>query len=326
MRKVYEPDEELWEEICLLLERGRSFHDIFRILKTKKNERVLDYLEYSFVRGESLENIVSKMKGKIPEYLRFFLKFMTAKESLRLSLSFSKFEKKMREKIIKIFMYPAFLVLMSLTVLFVFSFFILPEFESFAGPGSRDAFTAVFFLVIRILALSLSAGGVSAVCMMILRKRNYPLFRAVLSKTPVRRLIRTADTYLFSKMAAELFKKGIPGAKIFGLLGDIKGHPETVYLAKRAHEQLMRGIPFSDVLKDPAFDDLFSRMTLIGYESGTFVQSLEHYLVITEVKIAKMTQRLSVIVQIAAYVFLGITVLIVYRAMMMPLDMINDIS
>ncbi|MEG0824104.1 MAG: type II secretion protein F, partial [Erysipelotrichaceae bacterium] len=71
--------------------------------------------------------------------------------------------------------------------------------------------------------------------------------------------------------------------------------------------------------------DQFKKLCVIGIQASSFNDILKEYLVLQMNLWNKKIKRISVFIQIVAYSFVGIMVILMYQVMLLPLNMIEEL-
>ena len=311
-----------------LLEENRPLEEIFNILGQDGNEETIDYLYENLRKGMSLENVLKGLNGKIPQQLVFFLRFLPFAQAIKLALELTKFEKSLKNRLSSILVYPLSLAAMAFGVLFLFTYFVLPSIlATFDGLNVENKLLVSLIDSMNIICyLILGLTLLISFIYLILKAKNKILdlwlflHRFGLDKTNKRYV-----SYIFARYWQELLKRGLSTKQALEVLVKFQSKPEISFLASQFIQSFSARKDFKKTVGNSYLDSRFVIISQIGYEVNSFPQALNEYCGLVEKWIDNKLHQLSIIVQIIAYGFIGIIVIMVYQAMMMPLSLLETI-
>ena len=311
-----------------LLDENRPLEEILKILSQDGNEETIDYLYQNLRKGQTLEKVLQGMSGKIPQQLIFFLHFLPFAQAIKLSLELTKFEKSLKNRLSSILVYPLSLAAMAFGVLFLFTYFVLPSIlATFEGLNMENELLVTLIGIMNIICyLILGLTLLIGITYLILKAKNKVLdlwlflHRFNLDKTNKRYV-----SYIFARYWQELLKRGLSTKQALEVLVKFQSKPEISFLASQFIQSFSSGKDFKKTVENYYLDSRFIIISQMGYEVNSFPQALNEYCGLVEKWIDNKLHQVSVLVQIFAYGFIGIIVIMVYQAMMMPLSLLETI-
>ena len=311
-----------WRTIETLLHQNRPFADCLSLVRNNSNEYTVDCILEMLDNGESLEKIVQSLnKDKVGRQLQFYISFIPFSEALTTSLDIVYFENEMKKRLLKVLLYPSFLIIFSTLILFLFSYLILPSLVSMLDIQDMSLLVMVsimnrilllFYLIISILIIFY---------LFFYFKGELIQLWKILHALHLDVLLQKYVSYVFSQYLFVLLSHGVSTKRSMEVLKGFNDKPFIQFVAVSLHEQLLAGDSFDEVIHNQYLDDVFCMICNLGYQTNSFMQSLKEYKDVIEMWLEETIKKVSVIVQFVAYGFIGVLVVVVYQIMLLPLSL-----
>ena len=320
-----------------ILEAGVAMKEALVMLEEQtENKKLKKSIAQVLTSIEKGNTLADAMRGEGDIFPSMLISMVEAGESAgNLEMAFSRmaeqFEKdaKLRATIRKATVYPIILVLACIGVigvmlLYVIPIFIdmfkeidmeMPPFTMFVMGLSEWAGTHVYLIVAVIAALfagykayyRTEAGrkNIDAV------KRKLPLFGQLVVKSNCSRFARTASTLLAA---------GVPMVDCLDIVSRIVTNVHYAIAIQNAREEVMKGIPLSEPLRDAGiFPPIVYHMTGIGEETGNIEQMLHKLADYYDEEVEITTQTILAAMEPLIIVFMAVVVGSLVIASILPI-------
>ncbi|YAR63131.1 competence type IV pilus assembly protein ComGB [Bacillus cytotoxicus] len=341
-RKKWRLDEQvmLLKRLGDLLEKGYSLLQALEFLQfqlSSQKRLQLQHMTEELKNGQSLHDAFHQLMfhPDILSYLFYAQKHGDISFALRQGSLLLQRKNKHQKEMIKVLRYPIFLSVFLIGILAVFHFILLPQFEILYSSlrTSTTSFTDSIISFIQTLPYIIAGFFLTVLvgfCVYVFYLRKLPpvqrvniLLRIPLSKTF---LISTHSHYLSVQLSG-LLQGGLSVLEALTLMSKQRHHPFFQYEATRIEERLMAGEPLdSIIMKSGYYEADLSYVIAHGQKNGNLAAELGDY---SELMIEKMEgkmNRIFVVIQPLLFVCIGIIVVFMYLAMIMPMfQMMNSI-
>lgn len=320
-----------------ILEAGVAMKEALVMLEEQtENKKLKKSIAQVLTSIEKGNTLADAMRGEGDIFPSMLISMVEAGESAgNLEMAFSRmaeqFEKdaKLRATIRKATVYPIILVLACIGVigvmlLYVIPIFIdmfkeidmeMPPFTMFVMGLSEWAGTHIYLIVAVIAALfagykayyRTEAGrkNIDAV------KRKLPLFGQLVVKSNCSRFARTASTLLAA---------GVPMIDCLDIVSRIVTNVHYSIAIQNAREEVMKGIPLSEPLRDAGiFPPMVYHMTGIGEETGNIEQMLHKLADYYDEEVEITTQTILAAMEPLIIVFMAVVVGSLVIASILPI-------
>lgn len=317
-----------WRTLATLLNQQRPFEECLLLIETNQNQKMVAWMRYQLEQGISIEEIVSKLnKDAIALELRFYLQFLPFSYALQAAVDVVVFEKKIKQKLAKILFYPCGLILFSFLILFLFSTCIMPNIMTMFQEFDFSNHSLVLLLKMMnqslLLFFALVIGFVLWMAFYFVRHRVVDLW-LLFHRVHLDSFFQKYASYVFAQYLAALMKHGLSTRQSLVLLQDFKTKPLIAFLGRCLNEQFMKGESFEQALSNEFLDRQFCFICMLGYNTNTFLASLEEYQQLVELWLEKKLKRLSTMIQLVSYSCIGMIVIVVYQMMLLPLSVLEQ--
>lgn len=313
--------KEQYHYLSLLLEQGYTLLDCLHILQIENHD-----VKQALEQGVDIKQILTKGNyGKFYEHLSFFLNVQTVSQAIQGALEMERFEKGILQKLIKSSIYPTCILLFSYILLFFFTQMILPQMMmSFSSLHSSFLLLGVQWLHrLCIVVFSLICIGL----MFYMLLHFHHSLRLQIYKNIHTKLLLHKDhaSFLFAGYLLELQKHGISTKESIYFLKEVKKASFFSLMIDDILLQLENGRDFIETLnKSEYLNHRFQTMIPLGIYSSQIEKTLKLFLTQQQYSWECLRKRISLTIQIIAYVFVGILVVIVYQMMLIPLSMLEQ--
>lgn len=320
--KIFRFKQSEWLQFASLLKSGNNLLETLTIMKV---DSVL--VREEIENGEKLESLVLKgQRGKFYEHLSFFLTLTSLPEAIYSAYNMRFFEKTSVSRLKKKSAYPLFIFLMASGSIYMFNNFIIPQLlQGFNINESTSLFTIL--QIIHIISIILIACFIIGIIIFVIVAKNkkahlfvYMHFVSYLT------FFKEYISYYLSGYMKELRKQGISSQLSFQYMDTIREDTLLSYLCKDLKSQLLEGRDLEVIIQEnKRIDTNFKLHYGVGIHNGTLEDSLDSYLKSVEIKWDREISKVSTIIQVISYSFVGVLMVCVYQIMLIPLNMLNQL-
>lgn len=323
------------ETIAMLSKQGYAIQDVLSICRHVTKSKIIDSLEESLMRGETLRKSI--LQTNTPKHFReFFYFFSMQKEvsqaiidSLKICEKQSQIFMNVKKKI----MYPIFL----LVFLFFFSIFVtiflMPEVEILFQQFSIDPnlfFRTTFFVLrwlptIFVICFILGCSSV-VICYYVVKKQRFKYIDFIILKLPViSKYIKKYYSLKFAIYYQELLYSGYDTTRIINILAQQMMDTDIKMLVYEMQRELLKGKKLLQIIEEfDYFEDMLATYFLLLMENSNTKTALREYLDVNVKLIQVKIERVIKILVPSIYGFVITFVLLVYLCIILPMmDIIN---
>lgn len=306
-----------------LLATSLPLGNCLELLKTKRNEKLVDKIRNELHSGQLAEEIFKSYLPKgIKSYLLPLLRRMSFKDSLALGLMFEKRHLTLKKSFVSKVSYPCLLLVFAIVGLLAFDVFGLDSIISVLEMFNSDlGIYATFRIVYRIAVVMLFSLLVAIFLLVFYfsHKKRQVLAYLFISKHFPDSLIHILFCQEFISLFLICTRKGYKTKDTLELLKGLDNMPIIAFLAFHMDESLMAGNSLKDASIQPYFDTSLARFVKIGAYSLDYEEMLASYVELANKRIDKAVATTSLIVQIMVYAFIGILIAVVYQILFLPM-------
>lgn len=240
-----------------------------------------------------------------------------------------------KEKLFKLFQYPLFLLSLLVLMLAVLNTFVLPQFQDLhnsMGYKPKGAIAVLLFFLEWAPPtglITLPAAGVSYLFLYARYKRLSPKKKAdMLIKIPyIKTFFRLYFTKLFARESAQLLNSGFAVNEMLAVFEQQTIYPMLRSASKAINIQLMEGEALQEAISQiPWFDRKLAALVGHGGANGRLGEELLLYAEFCEELAEEKVKKLTSIIQPAVFLFIGIIIMSIYLAVMLPMfEMIGSV-
>ena len=136
-------------------------------------------------------------------------------------------------------------------------------------------------------------------------------------------LFKGYASYQYSQYMGLLIRRSVSTRRSLELMASIKGKPMMKFLARRINEGLEAGKEMADALKDSFLDEKFSSVCCLGLLTDSFEDALNTYDQLYEKRLKRNIRRCALFIQCIAYAGIGMVIVMIYSAMLMPMSALD---
>lgn len=316
------------EGIVSLMENGFSLQDAMEVLQDQKSKSVFMKIREHLQKGENVSDFFAMyLPGQYAGYFSGFIRFMPFTESLSLSMHILEKEKKNREKLIRGILYPLLLMLGMSAGIFVFNLIVLPKMLSLmegfhmetTGYAHVQSLLQIMTTVICLLVFS----GMIAAAYCLQKSRIKGTYRLVARKMPNSLLVQIASRD-FIRFFLECIERESSTYNALQALKTIEQKPLVGMIAAELDQALMAGKSFAEAVHCQYVEEKLEKFFRIAILSEDCAKMLQGYLDMCDTRLNQQIKRFSTIVQLCSYLIIGFVLIMVYRILMMPMSMLQQ--
>ncbi|WP_108670812.1 competence type IV pilus assembly protein ComGB [Peribacillus acanthi] len=321
-----------------LLEHGYSLPEAISFLSTQEKQEKKVRLENGLLmlkQGFSLLEMLEDLgfDRKLLTYVNYSEQYGNLPHALKEGGEFWKNRIKDLNRLKKVFLYPLFLVLFLLCILQIVNYVILPKFsvllDSLTTSVSPTLILLLSFIniatyfpyLIIIVFLTVTFLYKFWFCKLLPEKQR----RVIIAIPLYGQIQRLLDTYFLSGQLSSLLSGGLSILDCMELLQKESRQPFYKFIGEYAYARLLQGFELEQVFnQQPYFEQNFGSVIANGNKNGKLDKELFHYsqllIQIIEEKIALYIRFLQPIV----FTFIGVMVLVIYLAVLLPMFSIME--
>lgn len=252
-----------------------------------------------------------------PKYIKLYQK-ISISTLCKLIYSIETLHKHIKNTLLKAFSYPTLLYLMSFVTIITFKKMIIPSLVINQKELILYVFNGIYYIlsifivifILFIIALFIIINN--PIYFIILIERNYSFTT----------FIKDYYNLLFSLIFLHLYQEGIATQKLFAIIRNFESDYVKSCLAYVMSDQLESGMSITDSIKQSNLSEQYKNIFLTGIKSNQFYEIVSNYNEFYLMKMTQKMQRKGRIYITGAYLFLGVTVAIIYRILMIPISQI----
>lgn len=310
-------EEYQWEVIRILASQNRSVREILDLVQNPKNERMLDQVRYRLSEGDSLQEILRDSRDPVARGMSSYMDVLPAPEALAFALQGRRMAQRMRSRAVESLAYPAGMFLFAYGILTIFVTAVLPSLEMISESAVLGIMRGIWCGLTGTLLL----GGAAALALLIGRGKGRQRSSRKM-RLPFHRGLCTYLSWKLSLVLAEFQKYHLSTG---GMLQAMENSADNSLrkIAGEIRGRLEKGDSLMEALRRQDLDARFLFLAKTGMETGTFERSMREYAAMAEEEIRGMAKRGTGWMQACLYIGIGIVTVLVYQAMLSPLDMLE---
>ncbi|MEG2384082.1 MAG: type II secretion system F family protein [Erysipelotrichaceae bacterium] len=311
-----------WKSLSQLLDKGYPLIASLEMIDPD-NSKYKTELE----KGKSIEEVlIMNGKDKFYEHLQFFLQITSLSLAIQNAVSMSEFEKNLKTKLWKQTSYPIFIFIFAFLTLTVFAHFIIPQMISGFGV-SNNASSFLFILegikwfASLLIILVLMIIIYSFICLNKIELQH----QTILFLSKYISVFQDFIAYLLSGYLLELRKSGLSTKVCFLYLVKTKETSLLNYVSSSIKTQLESGLDLNYIIDHhPLLSRSFKSIYRIGSASNELDKACIDFMILQEQQWVIQIKHIALFIQCIAYTFVAILVVVVYRIMLLPLELLNE--
>ncbi|MDQ0218331.1 competence type IV pilus assembly protein ComGB [Peribacillus cavernae] len=316
-----------------LLENGYPLSHAIQFLKLQESKKKAAELTETLLRlreGNPLYSSLVYMKfhPQLISYIYYAESHGNLVQALKEGGSFWLKRTEDLERINKLLVYPIFLLVFVANIFYILQRVLLPKFQVLFQ--SMDAEPNIFLTIVLAVSRFLPALPVILLVLLVitlgLRKywflRLNPLKRRkILQRIPfLGRFLKLYDTHFFSSQLSGLLSGGLSINESIRLFSENNSQPFYQKLCLFIKKELTEGKSLEDIFQTvPFFEEHLSIIIANGQKYGTLDQELFHYSRYVLTKIEEKTSAATRIIQPVLFSVIGLLIVSIYLAILMPM-------
>ena len=317
------------EALSSLMDGGFAFKDALTVLETEKNKVYFDRMRRKLENGEELRSFI---KDYVPaawkKYLTDFLSFLTVNDSLLLAKTMVHKEREDKQQLLKGLLYP-FLLLTGISFgIVLFDKTVLPGMMSMLSSfGTADESALVLSGFVELFSWILFASVIlSAILLLIFLSdaRIVSTYRFLARRFSGTLLVQYASRQ-FAIFFLQCKARSMSTRESIALMKNLSSRPLVSFIASELDRVFLQGETFEHALDSVYIEPALARFFRISLYSENTEAMLEAYLSMCDQRTKRQIKRLTQIMQCVTSAAAGIVIVVVYRILMMPMSMLENL-
>lgn len=315
-KKSFNPSSEKINEIEIVLSYLKSnveFNDIKCFLAIKE---------------ETLKDYVFTLYQSHPEQFKQLTEIFSLQHCLQFSLNIIKFDKDLKQSLLKALTYPLILYSFMYGLMMFFIIILFPALNSILMLFDLDL-TLIFILqtILRSLfvILSLFNLGIIVTLFLLRKNENKKLFYLLIKTKRHLSLFKNIYTFQFSYYINELYKQGMSTKQALLLIKNASTSPTLMWLSTLVTYELEEGKPFEESIQLDIFDSQFISLLQLGSKTNQVLELLTTYLYSQRILILNQVSKAGNALKSFTYLFLGLLITVMYQILLAPMSLMGTL-
>ncbi len=231
------------------------------------------------------------------------------------------YQNNIKDKTIKLILYPLILLMILFFLLIIFDVYIIPGLVDVMIIFNNNLQLITFFsyfvrfiIIVYVLIM---------ICFWMLvyriKKRPYSFYLQALNRGYFK-LVVEHYSMQFASYYLILLKQGINTKQCFTLLSKIKDNKILLSITKQCIENFQQGEDMVFTINQLPFDKTLKKFLLTGYTTGTTQILLDEYINLADKRFFLQLGKWVKTLQFVIYVIIGIFVITLYRILLLPME------
>ena len=231
------------------------------------------------------------------------------------------YQNNIKDKTIKLIIYPLILLIILFFLLIIFDVYIIPGLVDvmIVFNNSLQLITLFSYFVRFIIIIY----ALIIICFLLLvyqiKKRPYIFYLKALDRG-VFKLIIEHFSIQFASYYLILLKQGINTKQTFTLLSKIKDNKILLSITKQCIDNFLKGEDMVFTINQLPVDKTLKKFLLTGYATGTTQILLDEYINLADKRLFLHLGKWVKTLQFVIYVIIGIFVITLYRILLLPME------
>ena len=314
--------------ITALMNNGFSLPQTLSILDDRSCHTLFEEIRGRLEKGEAVSDFLIEYTPAVyGRYLSGFLMYLPFYNALSLSMEIADSDDRSQNELLKGLLYPVLMMAGMLMASAVFSLTILPAMISLLeGFHLQDQSYAIMKKAIPLTAVTvLIIFGIAVIITFIAtRKRHIVasyrfLLRFFRDSLPVQIASRN-----FTRFFLECVRQKLSTIQCMDILMQLPNRPVVSYIAASLDASMRQGESLEEAADTALLESSLSRFMKTAVYSSDCERMLEGYLEMTRVRTETQIRRFSRTVQFVSYLMIGIMIVLMYRLLLMPVNMMQQ--
>lgn len=234
-----------------------------------------------------------------------------------------KLKKDLLTKLLKSFIYPLILFFSAFITLIMFKYSILPLFQSVNNNESFLIVNIVFYISLVIIFISLISITLSV--FVFNNPTYYLMFYLRFYKFRIFKLIEYYYIVILSHLLITFDNQGLSTYQTFVLINKFKGNTVIANLAYFVSADLEAGSGLEKSIKNMQINPKLKNVIILGMQTNKYNLLLNQFQNKTLNDIYNEIDKISKLLLITSYIYIGIVVLLLYKILSIPLSIIDTL-
>ncbi len=234
------------------------------------------------------------------------------------------YQNKVKDKTIKLIIYPLVLLIVLLFLLVIFDLYIIPGLKQVMLVFNNNLnLISIFSYFVRMI-ITIYIMFIIGFCLLIYQINKNPYdFYLMIYKKGYGKLIIDHFSMQFASYYLMLLKQGVNTKQCFTLLSTIKDNKILISISKQCIDNFQKGEEMSNIINQLPFDKTLKKFLLTGYATGTTQSLLDEYLELANKRFFLHLGKYVKTLQIVIYVIIAIFVITLYRILLLPMQSLS---
>lgn len=231
------------------------------------------------------------------------------------------YQNAIKDKTIKLIIYPLVLLIILFFLLVTFDLYIIPGLVEVMLVFNNDLNLIWIFSYFVRLIIIIYILVILGICLLIyqVKRRAFDLYLMMFKKGYIK-LIIDHFSMQFASYYLMLLKQGINTKQCFTILSTIKDNKILLPISKQCIDYFQKGEDMSYIINQLPFDKTLKKFLLTGYATGTTQLLLDEYLELADKRFFLHLGKYVKTLQLLTYVIIGIFVITLYRILLLPMQ------
>lgn len=315
-KKSFNPSSEKINEIEIVLSYLKS------------NIEFNDIKSFLAIKEETLKDYVFTLYQNHPEQFKQLTEIFSLQHCLQFSLNIIKFDKDLKQSLLKALTYPLILYSFMYGLMMFFIIILFPALNSILMLFDLDL-TLIFILqtILRSLfvILSLFNLGIIVTLLLLRKNENKKLFYLLIKTKRHLSLFKNIYTFQFSYYINELYKQGMSTKQALLLIKNASTSPTLMWLSTLVTYELEEGKPFEESIQLDIFDSQFISLLQLGSKTNQVLELLTTYLYSQRILILNQVSKAGNALKSFTYLFLGLLITVMYQILLAPMSLMGTL-
>ncbi len=308
-----------------MLKSGIDINNALKIMKIDKE--FLNIIDLNFKNGIEIDEfILNNSDWRIKKYLLIFSKFLSFNKSLDFAIKIYDKKKKIKELFLKNTAYPIFLIFTILLFIYIFNNLFFDNISTMIYEISNININYLKFYLDLIFNIILIILLIMLIVLELFVNKKYSVFYyQKICNIFNKNFIKTYSTYNFMIYYLECLKQGLSNKETINILMTIKGETIVNLIAKNLDDNLILGKNYLNSFQTKLIDKRLCDFINISIYSKNNLDVIASFLNLCENEFNKKLIKISVFLQAFAYMLVFICVYLVYKVLLIPLNIIGGL-
>jgi type II secretory pathway component PulF len=317
-------------DLLTLMNSGLSFQESMTMLNEGKRSPVWEEIRKHLINGEETGSFMSQyLRKEQAFYFRCFASFLPFQESLSVTMDIIRMRREARDKLCRGLFYPLTLLAATIAGVFLFDRTILPNMTSlmhtFAMEKGNEMILPKIFEVSSMGLVAAVLAGVIAGMYFLSPQHIADTYRFLAVRMPDSLLVQYASLD-FARVFRECTSVKLSTRQSIAVMKQLTDRPLVPFIAGEMEKSFLAGETMKDAVLSPYLEKKLARFIRLAVYAGRTEEMLGAYLAMSEKRTERRVRQLTVWIQLLAYIWIGIMLVLIYEVLMTPLSMLRNIQ